>query len=476
MNNIKTNKNTVSGSVKHISIPEKLNELAGYSQKCSCGRVHSVDTKLFVIEHHALDQIPDVIKKYAATVKTAGILSDQITREIAGNTISKLLKKEGLNIEELTLKSPPGARTVERPHATFENTLFVEEQLKHCQIIIAVGSGTINDLAKLASFRIGIPYITVPTAASMNGYTSAIAAIMKNGLKQTIDCHQPLAVIADISIISKAPVHLNASGLGDLESKPVSTSDFKLSSLITNSYFCAAPGELVAKAEKKAAQSADGLAKGNEDAVKNLMEALLLSGCSMKLASSSSPASGGEHLISHLFDMTAEQENRVEGWHGAQVGVATIVTATLYEELKKVDPSTINIQSLLDKRVTLQQHKDEITKNHGSFAEQVFMEFSKKYPADTDYKKRLEFITHNWNTIWENINSLKSPSEIKSILKAAGAPVTMKELGLTPAHLHYSFLHAREIRGRYTVLDFAADIGMLQSLKDKILNKSGCLD
>jgi glycerol-1-phosphate dehydrogenase [NAD(P)+] len=451
-------------------IPQNLNDLANFSTLCSCGRNHTIDTEIFIVEPGALFHITEVVRSYFGSSQKIGLLADSTTYSAAGETVEKTLVKSGFNVSRFIVPDGPGGR----PHATFTSTLLAEEQLKGADLIIAAGSGTINDLGKLASFRLGIPYITVPTAASMNGYTSSIAAIMKDGLKQTVNCHQAAAVVADIDIISSAPLHLSQSGLGDLESKPVSTADFKLSSLLKKTYYCSAPGDLVTKAEAEAAEYAKGIKEGSREAVEALTNALLLSGCSMKLAGSSSPASGGEHLISHHWDMTAAGENRIEGWHGAQVGVASIVMAQLYEQLQQIDPEQIDIDRLAAVRPTVSQLKHQIVKRHGAWGEQAYLEFSKKYQHETGYKKELKYIVSNWKSIWKDLSMLKPATRIRNILMNAGAPVTVKALGLTPDHLYNSFIAAREIRGRFTVLDFAADIGQLHNIRNLVIEKSGC--
>ncbi|MBD3176709.1 MAG: iron-containing alcohol dehydrogenase, partial [Armatimonadia bacterium] len=50
----------------------------------------------------------------------------------------------------------------------------------------AIGSGTVNDLVKMAAQEARVPYISVATAASMNGYPSPISAVLRDGLKSTV--------------------------------------------------------------------------------------------------------------------------------------------------------------------------------------------------------------------------------------------------------------------------------------------------
>ena len=158
----------------------------------------------------------------------------------------------------------------------------------------------------------------------------------------------------------------------------------------------------------------------------------------------------------------------------SQVGVASIVMAQLYEQLQQIDPEQIDIDRLAAVRPTVSQLKHQIVKRHGTWGEQAYLEFSKKYQHETGYKKELKYIVSNWKSIWKDLSMLKPATRIRNILMDAGAPVTVKALGLTPDHLYNSFIAAREIRGRFTVLDFAADIGQLHNIRNLVIEKSGC--
>ena len=224
------------------------------------------------------------------------------------------------------------------------------------------------------------------------------------------------------------------------------------------------------------ADASGGLKRRDPEALALLTEALMLSGISMKLAGSSSPASGGEHLISHYWDMTAPEENRVEGWHGAQTGVATIVTATLYDFLRRMDPQDIDVDALVTSHRPFEELQESIRARHGRLAEEVLQEFSKKHPTSDQLRERLTMIKDGWEELWADVGTtLRPPERIRKILAAAGAPVDMEGLGLDPGHLRRAFSAAREIRNRYTVLDLAADLGVLLTRAEDVLLASGCL-
>jgi glycerol-1-phosphate dehydrogenase [NAD(P)+] len=452
-------------------VPSDLDALCGFFADCGCGRTHGVELKHAVIRKGALGALLPIAREVGARLRAAVVL-DRVTRGIAGEQVVRLLKRDGHDVREVLV--PDGAG--DRPHADEPSLALVERGLADTDLGVSVGAGTLNDLTKLASFKRGIPYISVATAPSMNGYTSAIAAILMRGVKRTVACHQPMAVLADLDILKDAPLELCRAGLGDLESKPTASADFRLGGLIRGTYFCEAPEAVVLQAEDRAQQMAGALNQGDPEAIAALTEALMLSGISMKLAGSSSTASGGEHLISHLWDMTAGAEGRVEGWHGAQVGVATIVTAALYDHLKALDPAALNPADIVAKRSSVEEETRRIEAHHGEFAEEVKAEWFAKRQDDEVLRATLERVEKGWHELWQDLGQVLRPAKrVRDILAAAGAPTTVQELGLTPSHLRSAFATAHHIRSRYTVLDFAHELGVFDQLAEKVLKSSGCL-
>lgn len=459
------------GGERQAEIPGSLDRLIGYSSACSCGKTHSVELGHVSIGSAAIDQLVDVVRDLGRGLCVC-LTADRRTWQVAGERVANLLSGDGHTLDTRILADGAGGR----PHADEENLALVESALAGADLGVAVGSGTVNDLVKLASFHRGIPYVVVATAPSMNGYTSAIAAIMQRGVKRTMGCHQPAAVIADLDILRDAPHELVAAGLGDLESKPTATADFRLAGKLRGSYYCPAPERVVLEAEARVAAAAADIGRGDPQALEVLIEALLLSGISMKLAGTSSPASGGEHLISHFWDMCAQDEGRAEGLHGAQVGVATIVSATLYQALAAIDPGTIDIERLADSWPTASQVEAGLAGRHGRRTDEVRREYLSKHLEPGDLRDELSRIVNGWEDLWSVVAQPQPMAEqVRRVLDAGRAPTTVAQLGLSDDHLRRAYLAAREIRGRFCVLDLAAELGVLEPWRDRILASSGCL-
>ncbi len=459
--------------MQHINYKYSIENLLGKTIPCTCGVKHAICTKEVIIAENALGEIASCCKQ-CLPGKRVLLVADQVTWRVAGERVAKNLETAEYSVEVLCLQAGRNKQVT----ADDKNVHLVRNAIcPGIDFLIAVGAGSINDLVKLASYQSGRPYIVVPTAPSMNGYTSNIAAIMSKGIKRTMPAHAPVGVVADLQILATAPEDMVQAGLGDMLSKPVANADWKLSHLIKGEYYCGFPLHIVQEAEHTCRTHAMAIGSGERAAIRILTEALIFSGFSMVIAGSSAPASGGEHLISHYWDMTAHRYGREKRLHGAQVGVATLVTSTLYEKIRQLEPENINMTRLRKQYPNWETQSRKLQKIHGSLAKKVVTEARKKYLPLSKIEREWTFILENWQTIWKELTPCLIPSaRIKKILVQAGAPTTVRELGISAHELGHAFLHARDIRSRYTILDFAADLGVLESFSQDVLEESGVLD
>jgi len=290
---------------------------------------HHIPTRHISVGSGALDAIPEALTATGGAKRLLAI-SDAATRGAAWEAIASRLRPLGVAVTEVVL--PPGPHGP--PLADEANRQRVQEAIRpDTDAVLAVGSGTINDLAKIASRVCGKPYLVCATAPSMNGYPSTNASLLEAGLKVTRPAQGPTAILADLAILCAAPLPMIRAGLGDLLSQRTALVDWRLANLVQGTRYCAAVPDLVATPIQRAARMADALARREESAVGALIEALILSGFTMVMAGQSSPASGAEHLIAHYWEMEAAADGRAEPLHGAQVGVTCILTAELMHRL-----------------------------------------------------------------------------------------------------------------------------------------------
>jgi glycerol-1-phosphate dehydrogenase [NAD(P)+] len=367
---------------------------------------------------------------------------------------------------------PPGPHGP--PLADEANRQRIQEAIRgDTDAILAVGSGTINDLAKVSSRTFGKPYLVCATAPSMNGYPSTNASLLEAGLKVTRPAQAPAAILADLAILSAAPPAMIRAGLGDLLSQGTALVDWRLSNLVEGTYYCPAVAGLVAGSIQRASQAAAALERREEPAIAELTEALILSGFTMAMAGQSSPASGAEHLISHYWEMDASAQGRGESLHGAQVGVTCILTAELMDRLGKTA-----VRDLPGPSATIPDSWEEaepgLAARHGALWKAIREEARAKHRGTADRAKRFASHQERWEEIWAVLRPLcPDPVSLREALRRAGAPTTAAELGLSVEEVHRSLLLAREVRNRYTILDLAAEIGLLDDWAKEIVRRVG---
>lgn len=443
--------------------PIDRQKLLGSEWDCDCGKHHSVPVRLVVVAPKAIEQLPRAVKEESKG-KKALVISDSITHRVVGEKAAKLLKANGVSVRELIIP-------FDKPVADDKTFSWVLTQVKDEDVFISCGSGTITDLTKYAAHKNKKPFIAVATAASMNGYASGIVALTENGIKKTATVSPAVAVIADLDILCAAPMEMTLSGLGDVISKPVCMADWKLASLIKGEPFCKVPYEIIKDLESIYLKDSALIRKRDPKVIGALTEALVFSGVSMVIAGSSSPASGGEHLISHTLDMQADLHGKDHDLHGAQVGVATVVTANLYEEVFATNPQALDWKSIKAK-YEAESEMEEIKTYWGPLASEVTKEFEKKLMPWSKKEEELKDIVKRWEEIKTEIKPLLSPSAtIKRVLTEAGAKAHYSKLGVSGEDFRQAILMARTMRSRYTILDLASDLNLLEPFAQEMAGK-----
>jgi glycerol-1-phosphate dehydrogenase [NAD(P)+] len=435
-----------------------INDLLGKSFKCSCGKEHKVDIDRVIIENGVLRKVPKIIREY--NYRKAFIVADNNTYEAAGKCVENSLKNSHMPYQKLVFS---------RPHHLVPDEQTIGEFLIHMEkdtdVIVAVGSGVINDLCKYMSFKLNIPYIIIATAPSMDGYASDGSALMIDNLKTTLSAVVPKAIIADIDVLKNAPMKMIRAGFGDMVGKYSALNDWKLSNIITGEYYCEAVAALVEKSLEKCINNAAGIGERKDEVIKELMEGLVLTGIAMSFAGNSRPASGSEHHMSHFWEMMFLFEGREPALHGINVGVNTVSTTRMREILasKKLDFDNIAQKALhFDQEKWTQDIKDIYSK-----AAPGIIKLNKKEQINSLDKrlKRLEIIRDNWDLIVKTLKEIPSAYQIKEILKKAGAAISPKEVGVDENIEKNCIVYGKEVRARYTILQLLWDIGLLGDIE-----------
>jgi glycerol-1-phosphate dehydrogenase [NAD(P)+] len=341
---------------------------------------------------------------------------------------------------------------------------------------VAVGAGTINDLTKLAAHRVHRPYMVVTTAASMDGYTAYGASITENGSKQTFDCPAPHAVLADLEVIAHAPCALNAAGYADLLAKNVAGADWILADALGAEPIDARAWETVQGPLRSWLEAPQGIAERDPDRLRHLVHGLLMSGFAMQASQSSRPASGAEHQFSHLWDMQHHTHEGGTPSHGFKVGIGTLASRALYEELFGHNLASLDVEATVGRWPTVEDVAKRITTvlGTGELAAKARSETRAKHPSRAELRDQLVRFQEQWAGLRLKLTRHLIPlRETRAMLRAAGCPTEPEQIGISRDRLRRSYEQAYYIRRRFTVLDLAQRLGVLESALDELFGPEG---
>jgi glycerol-1-phosphate dehydrogenase [NAD(P)+] len=426
-------------------------------------------TRLLVVEegarHHAA-------KAFAGQFGSSAVIvvADENTMKAAGCDVVESFRLEAWPAEQPFVFGPDvyaEERCVDQLQAALSATDAIP---------IAVGSGTINDLTKLGAHRVGRPYMVVATAASMDGYTAYGASITAKGSKQTFDCPAPRAVLADLEVIAAAPSGLNAAGYADLLAKIPAGADWIVADALGVEAIQPDVWETVQQRLHVWVKSPEKTASNEPGALRQLVYGLMMTGFAMQAAQSSRPASGAEHQFSHLWDMQHHQHEGKSPSHGFKVGIGTLASIALYEELFRRDLSVLDVERAVAKWLPLEKLRDriQVLLGSGELAEKAIAEMEAKYVPAESLRDQLKKLRAVWPALQNKLSrQLLAFGKVRTMLQVAGCAYEPEQIGISRARLRQSYEQALFIRRRFTVLDLAQRVGRLQESLDSLFGTGG---
>ena len=443
-----------------------INQYIGKQIRCSCGRVHETTVKCIDIARGAAGRLAGHIRKLGYS--KVFLAADRNTWKAAGCTAWQALEEAGLAGGKLVFQRDGDLIPDERAVGELEVALPMDADL-----VLAVGSGTINDLCKFISTRNHRDYMIYATAPSMDGFTSTGAALTLDHVKTTLDVLGPVAVIGDTEVLANAPMEMISAGLGDTLGKYTALADWKLAHLINGEYYCEEIVHMVEEALSSVRELSGKLKERDPDAAEALMKTLVLTGLAMTFAGCSRPASGSEHHLSHFWEMRFQMEGRKQILHGIKVGVGLITILKLYHQLAEetVDFRALKAavgegtgQTAAGSLHDRQFWEEEIRREYRDAAEGILkLEEQAGKNNEENRKKRLAVMEANWPEICRIIREdLPAAEEAEKLLLSVDAPVNPEQIGLSPGLVEEAVRLAKEVRDRFTVLQILWDLELLE--------------
>lgn len=322
-----------------------------FELECNCGKSHTAPLEAYIIESGAINKLPEYLNDYNSIY----MVCDKTTYEVLGEKAETILRECGKFSHKVVLEEKPLPN-----YETLGNIIThlhspdSEASKTGCSplpdFILAVGSGTINDSCRLASYRLCIPYGIAATAPSMDGYASAGTPFLCDGTKKTIKCTTPRYIIADTDILKDAPLDMLLAGIGDMFGKYTGILDWELARDYNFEYYCPNIAERVIKATNKCLENGYKIKERNPECINSIMEGFMVTGLGMAYTGNSRPASGSEHIIAHAWELKDVLENKKPTLHGLEVCQATRIVIEMYKLLLK-ETNDKHLRELIQKYI-----------------------------------------------------------------------------------------------------------------------------
>ncbi len=403
-------------------------DISSFNFDCPvCGKHHGADVKAVIIEKNAFDKLEELAISLGLNPKNAIAVYDvNTTKVVPHRTTCK---------QEVIL--PDGL------HADEHGTETLEKLAEDGEYFISIGSGSLTDITRYTAFMRNVPFISCPTACSVDGFASNSCAMTLKGVKTTVYTRMPIAIAADTEILRNSPMKLTRSGFGDIIGKYTSVADWKISHLFGADDFCQNIADIQMKAVNEVLECSPKLAERDADAYEKLMYGLILSGLAMQMFGNTRPASGPEHHMSHCWEMGVLAHT--DALHGEKVGVATLIVSKKYHEV--LDMGISYLDTLLPNLEMMP--KESLRKTVG---EKLWPLIEEQNKNDTLTGLNVDIIKSKWDELCEILRTVPPYEKLIEIYNAIGAMTTLEEIDLSEDLRDKSFMFAPYIRNRFTFM------------------------
>lgn len=443
--------------------PEYIdNKLIIPEPDCSCGYHMMPNTNLYIGDG-IISKAPEYIKEHISGRKCVLITDDNLYG-LFGEKIVDILTPEF----DLTVCIPPCTGKL-KPDTDALGYIMMTVELD-TDFLIAFGSGTVNDLARYAAANMKIPFASIGTAASMDGYVSVISPMLKGNLKINKPAGYPKVGIYDLDIIKTAPPEMVFSGFGDVIGKYIAKADWIMGSFIIDEHVCPFCMDLVDSALELCETNLTEISNRTSKGIKSLLEALLLTGLAMLINTNSRPAASNEHNMGHFWEMMKLIQGNPHPSHGEAVGIATLYCLEFYEKLFKEMDFDINPESLPWDAYDNKKREKALLRIYGAKVGRSIIDDNPEEPVSRGERlRRADVFVSRLPEIVSALSFLPSRETIEKYYEELNGPLTAADIGIEKELLKDALLYAKDYRDRYNVFKTAEELGILRKLVDALI-------
>jgi glycerol-1-phosphate dehydrogenase [NAD(P)+] len=405
----------------------------------------------------APDAVPALLDYlHTHSIARVNLVVDGNTWRALGERIAQALTAAGVDVKPILLA---GEEVTPDEQTVVEVLLGAGREQRP---YLAVGSGTITDVTRFASYCTGNDFISLPTAPSVDAYTATGSSLVLRGLKQSVYSQAPVAVFADLDTLCAAPRPMIAAGFGDVVAKYTSVADWKLSALLWDGPYDDAVARRMAAARDRCMDQVDAVGAAQPEGIRSLIDALIEAGLCMLAFGGSQPAGQSEHYISHYLEMKLVREGRKPVLHGAKTGMATVIIARYYQQLRQMSRDQVARRLAASPRPDRGTEIERIRFAYGDLTDAVIAEQAPFLDwSEAEYARLKQRIVDRWPEVQAVAAEVPSPQALTDLLERAGGTADHRALGLGDEELALAEVYGHYVRNRFTAMKLSRVLGLL---------------
>ena len=429
--------------------------ISGVECGCPCEH-HAIDKDIY-IGSGLLPRIPDYIRRRGLGTHCV-LVADDTTYRVAGADVEKALKDAGFDVTPCV---------IHREGDMLPDDLSCGEVLlsitRETEFLIAVGSGTVTDTTRINAERTKLPFVSVGTAPSMDGYASAVAPLLHRGLKIQRPAVCPDIIVCDLDVLATAPMHLIASGVGDVLGKYIAKADWQLGEIINGEPCCPVCIGMVTDAVNALVDNVDEIAAKTEKGMRILIEALLLAGVTIMIIDNTRAVASIEHNIAQYWEMIMVQQGLEPPMHGASVGVSTLMVWPMFERFAREDLSKLDLEDIKARRIAREKRERWMKHSYGEEGGSAIM---RENPGDfltwEEQERRIRTAQERMDDIRAVIAAMPPLEKIREVMIKLDAEMTWQEEHIPEELVRRSMHCGKDYRTRYTLFKLIDECGLLE--------------
>ncbi len=405
----------------------------------------------------APDAVPALIDYLRSQrIARVNLVADGNTWRVLGQRTALALAAAGVDVKPILLA---GEEVTPDEQTVVELLLGAGRQQRP---YLAVGSGTITDVTRFASYCTGNDFISLPTAPSVDAYTATGSSLVLRRLKQSVYSQAPVAVFADLDTLCAAPKAMIAAGFGDVVAKFTSVADWKLAALLWDGPYDDAVARRMAAARDRCMDQVALVGAAQPEGIYALIDALIEAGLCMLAFGGSQPAGQSEHYISHYLEMKLVREGRKPVLHGAKTGMATAIIARYYQQIRQMSRDEAAQRLAASPRPDRDAEIERIRLAYGDLAGAVITEQAPFLDwNEADYSRLKQRILDRWPEVQAVAAEVPSPDALTDLLERAGGTGDYRALGLGDQEMMMAEVYGHYVRNRFTVMKLSRVLGLL---------------